>query len=204
MSKYTPPLNTTGIYRVRAPFVVDVTQMYTCVAIRSLVDIRDQGLDPVALYYEPVGLNEVEYTADLAENANVITLKSSTMPTVYIPDTYFTGYPLLDRVPYNHIILSVSLSLVRESLDLSFLQEQISNVVSDVIGVIPEVLIHVAPTTGVITPEQDVVIEAGRQAAITMRTSDYAQRLELQRENIRLREQNQMLLDWVTEHGGIS
>lgn len=197
MAKFTPPKGSTGRFTVKAPFTIVPDALYTCIAVRSLTDITDLGGDPVALYYDAVGLTDTEYQADVAAGANIITLKSDTAPTLYLPDTWITSYPLLEGVPYNHVVLSVSLGLLRQDTPLGLLQEQIANNASDVIGIVPTVLVHVAPTTGVIDRQQSAELEIARQAAIVQRDSDYAKLTKAQREIERLHEQIQQLQDYI-------
>lgn len=201
MAKFTPPYKSTGRFTVRDPFTIDDKSEYRCDSIRSLDEILALGLDPMQLYYAPLQLGDTEYQSDYAEGASIITLTSVTAPTLYIPDTYITSYPLLQGVPYRHAILSMSLGMVEESLDLSFLVEQLQNVGSDVIGITPEVKIHIGATTGIVDQPQHEALEQVRQAAIKVRDSDYVQKLELQRQNVLLHETINALQQFIRDKG---
>lgn len=177
MAKLTPPLKTRGIYTLRAPFPDLSGQIYQCVAIRSFKDYLDLGESALELVYTPAGLSEVEFQADAAEGANIVTLASATGPTVLVPDTYITKYPDLEYVNYSTIIISASLGPLPDELSLELLQEQVGGVISDVIGVTPVVKIHTAGSTGVITLAEHELLEQARQAAVENRISDRARYL---------------------------
>lgn len=174
MTHVIPPLNAKGLFTVRAPFVVSKSSEYTVSAIRSFEEIRAQGLNPLELIYVPVGLTEAEYQADVADNAAIVTLTSKTQKPLYIPDTYIEGLPVTTSVPYSWLIASVSLGPFPDSYDTALLVEKVSGVVSDFIGVVPEVTIGRAPTTDVVTPEQHEKLTQTRQSYVKMRETDRA------------------------------
>ncbi len=185
----TPPLHTKGRYVVKEPFVTNPSVLYTCAAIRTFRDIRERGFDPFVEFYQPVGLTQTQFNEDEDLGASIITLVSDTEPTLYIPTSFILSYPNQHFVPYNHVVLSVSLGLVPDYVDYNFLQDQISSVVSDVIGVESEVKLHIAPTREYLSPEEHEVLETARLSAVQLRTTDHARVLELEGKNQKLLEQ---------------
>lgn len=180
MPNKTPPLNAAGVYTLIAPWATTENTTYTCIAIRSYQDLLQHGVDIVSTYYTPNGLGVTQYQADLAAGANLITLVSANQPTIYVPDTYIQAYPDLSNVAYSNVILSCQLGPLPDTLDLSYLMQQLAALVSDTIGIEPTVNMHVSPSTQVVTATQAASMETARQAAITNRTTDRAQVLELQ------------------------
>lgn len=176
----TPLLHAKGVYEVATPWVIPAGTIYECIAIRSFRDLEKLGEDVFDAYYNTHNLSTERYQQDRIQNANIITLASSTHPTIYIPDTFITKFPDLNNVAYKLVVLSVDLGPLPDGLDLTFLQDQIQGVVSNVTGVIPTVQVHAAPSTGVITEAKHQALEAARQAAVETRTTDYA---ELQQAN---------------------
>lgn len=201
MARLTPPLGTKGRYVVNAPFVTDPTTLYTCAAVRSFRDIRERGFDPFTEFYEPAGLTQEQYTADVEAGAAIITLTSDTQPVIYIPDTYILSYPNLEYVPYNHVILSLSLGMVPDYLDFSFLKDQVAAVCSDVIGVESNVNLHIAPTTDVVTSDQHDILETARLQAIALRDTDRALYLAEAQKNAALLEQIATLEQIIKNNG---
>lgn len=201
MARMTPPLLTKGRYTLIDPFVAEGTVLYTCTALRTFPECEIAGEDVLNDVYIRKGLTEREYTRDLAANALLVTLMSDTQAPIFVPDTYIESYPSLSDVTYNHVVLTASLGSVPDFLNFEFLKAQMRAVVSDVIGVEPDVQIARAISTGVVTPEQHEVMEVGRLAAIKLRTTDRAKTLELQNKCIRLEEQNQILMQLLQDHG---
>jgi hypothetical protein len=146
-------------------------------------------------------LTEREYNRDLDAGALLVTLMSETQPPIFVPDTYIESYPNLSDVVYNHVVLTVSLGSVPDFLNFDFLKAQMAALVSDVIGVTPEVQLARAISSGIVTPEQHEAMEVGRQAAIKLRTTDRAKNVELQNKCTRLEEQNKILVELLQQHG---
>lgn len=200
MALKTPPLHAKGVYQVELPWTIAADTIYECIAIRDFNDYMEAGQSVFDLFYAPKGLVLADYQTDKALGANIITLDSPTHPTIHIPDTYITAYPDLGHVAYKNVVLSISLGAIPDGLSLLFLKDQIQGAVSDVIGVISaDVKEHVAPFTGVITPDQHAALETAREAAIVNRTTDRAKVIALTAEKILLQEKiaalEQIVLD---------
>lgn len=180
MAQKTPPLHARGVYQLKAPWSISSSVLYECIAIRSFQDFKDKGEDVFKLFYEPKALTREVYEADRLGGANIITLISGSLPVIHVPDTYIDSFPIQGNVAYKSVVLSVALGPLPNSTDLTFLKNQVSGVVSDVIGVTSEVKEHAVPNNDVITPDQATALETARQATISNRKSDYAKVLELQ------------------------
>lgn len=199
----TPPLLAKGIYQVKAPFSLQPGALYTCQAIRSFKDLSDAGVDVLASYYTPVGLDQAALTADQQAGANIITLMSDTAPTVHLPDSYISAYPNLGNVAYSNVVLALSLGPLPDALDLTFAKQQVAEAAASVVGVEVTVTALVAPSAGVVTQEQADSAETARQAAITNSTSDAAKLAQLQAQYNDLNTRYAALQTWVVAHGGL-
>ncbi len=197
----TPPLHAKGIYQLKAPWSISSTLLYECIAIRSFADFLEKGEDVFKTIYEPKGLSRAVYEADRAQGANIVTLVSGTQPVIHVPDTYIEAYPIQNTVAYKTVVLSVSLGPLPDTLDLSFLMSQVQGVVSDVIGVNSQVKLHVLPSPDVITESQHQALETARQAAITNRKTDRARVLELQAQVAAMTQKIQTLERIIVEKG---
>lgn len=201
MTLKTPPLHAKGLYTVTAPFSTAPNTLYECVAIRSFQELLQQGVDIFTQYYEPVGLDNTDYTNDLAAGANLITLLSDTAPALRLPDTYIAAYPDMTGVAYNQVILSLSLGPLPDYLDLTFAKQQIAAVASDTLGLEPQVNVYIAPSTGSMSQAEADAHEVSRQAAIKNRTTDHAQLLVLQAQLEQAQIQNKALIEVLQSHG---
>lgn len=202
MSRRTPPLFATGTWTVRHPFEVDTSTIYICKAIRSFDDLEARGIDPYETYYKPLGISREDYDKDVINLANVITLMSDTKPTVYIPDTYISSFPDVTTVPYSHIVLSMSLGAVAETVVLDDLLVKIEELVEASIGIEGKVRVHRAGTVAEGLSQVDHrVIESNRLAKISNNTTTYAKLLEAQGELERVQLQAAELEQIVIENG---
>jgi hypothetical protein len=162
--------------------------------MRYFTEMVSEGIDIYTTYYEPKGLTQQDYTDDLNAGAVMCILYSSAGSVITVPDTFIQSYPGIGMANWGQIILSADIGPIRLDLDLSFLKEQVGNIISDTIGVVPTVYIDQLGSTTVISSTDAAAIEAARVAAITNRTSTYAQNLKLTKENADLRLQIQALL----------
>lgn len=201
MALNVPPIGTRGIYSLKAPFATVPNTLYTCAAIRYFKDIQNQGIDVFKRYYEPYEIPQTQFQKDLTAGVVLVSLTSDTENPIYVPSSYITAFPNLNTVNYHHVVISLSLGALPEHLDLTFLKDQVSGVVSDTIGVTPTVYENLAATTNTITPEEHDAITIAREAAIANRTTDYARVLELQQQKASLEQRLQILEDLAIENG---
>lgn len=178
----TPSLNSTGLFTAIAPFTIPGDTLYTCKAINSYPALVNAGVNVYAVYYQANGLTLTQYQADYNAGANIVTLMSQTAATVMLPDTYIGSVPNSGNVAYVEFLAVLNLGPLPQSTSMAFLQQQLADVASNVIGVSPTVQIFTLPTTDVMSQEQSAIAEAARQAAITNRTTDYAALLALRQQ----------------------
>lgn len=184
MSLNVPPIGTRGLYSLKAPFTTVPNQLYECGAIRFFKDVENQGIDVFKKYYEPWDLSQSDYTRDRSAGVVMVTLISDSQAPIYVPSSYILAFPGLTSVRYHYVVLSASLGALPESLDLTFVKNQVAEAIAETVGVMPQVFENVAEATGVVTPEQHDALEAARQAAVTNRTTDRALYLEEKQKRI--------------------
>lgn len=198
----TPPLHARGVYKLKTPWASPTDHVYECIAIRSFRDFIERGDDVFKRFYHPKQISEDDYKADLALGANIITLESETMAVIHVPDTYIEAFPDVTGVAYKRIALSILLGPMPDVLDLSNLKASLAETASDTTGVEAFVQEHVVPFSGVISQEQHEIMETRRQAAVTDRTTPYAEVLRLQGIIDDLTQKNQALTQWIIDNGG--
>ncbi|UKS72003.1 hypothetical protein MOA67_gp137 [Klebsiella phage KpLz-2_45] len=193
-TRNTPALGLKGKWSLIQPWTASQSLIYQCTAIRFFTEMVAEGIDIFNVYYSPKGLTESDYNADLSAGAAMCVLYSSSGSVITVPDTYIETFPGIGMSNWGQVILSASLGPMRLDLDYSFLKEQMGNLISDTIGVVPEIYVDQLATIEAISTEEADAIEAARLSAITNRTSTYAQNLALQKENAELRIKIQALL----------
>lgn len=190
MSSSLPPIGTKGKYVLKDPFatLIDPAISYTCGAIRRFKDIVNQGGVVQDQYYTLYGLSKDVYDRDVKNDEAIVTLLSDSTAPIYVPSSYIASFPSGDTVPYHRMVLSLDMGLIPDALDLTFLKSNLSNVVSDTVGVSVTINEHAAPYTETMTVAKDLELSSARDAKIKSRTTDYAQLLQLQTENARLKQ----------------
>lgn len=169
-----PEIGAKGIYGVLPPFdtKVKATTEYTCMAVRSIIDIEAQAEDAFTLYYKPLGLTETKYSEDKKAGICIVSLQAGRGNWVYVPTNYIKTYPGSNGVRYTGVLLGAALGAIPDTLDLSILNTSISNVVYDTIGIRPVIKTVVVTPPALILNEDHEVLEAARVANITTRKSD--------------------------------
>lgn len=183
MASVIPPPGTKGRWALKNPFVTKPGMLYSLGAIRSFIDIENNGVNVFETYYGPFSIDKSVSVKDRRDGVMILTLLSDTEGPIYVPSSYVVDYPRLDSVAYHHVVMSASLGALPVTVPLDFLVTQIAKVCSDTIGVTPTINIGVVPLLSVVTPEEHETNEAKREAAISNRTTDYARLAEEQQKN---------------------
>ena len=197
----TPPIMARGRYQLRAPFEAPPTKIFICYAIRTFKDLYELGEDVYEKYYLPLGLSRTDFQADNDNSVAIITLISDDNQIIYVPDSYILSFPDMGEVKYHRVVLSVDFGVLPEYLDFDHTKEQVGNVASDVIGKMPTVEIHVAPSSGVITPDEHETLESSRLFNVQNQTTDRAKYLQQLRLNDDLIQRLQTLEQIVIDNG---
>ena len=172
-----PAIGSKGVYNLKAPFnsLVVANTPYTCVAIRTLNDIISGGVDPFATYYQPNGVTQDLYNSDLISGVSIISLQSGAGAWVYVPSSYILNYPATNGVPYTATALAVSLGTVPNSLNITSLMGEITDLVYSLTGVFASVKPIALSLPQLIDPVTSETLEAIRTNRITVSMSTSAQ-----------------------------
>lgn len=191
MAYYVPPLNIAGKWSLKAPFTASVVPnlIYTCISVRTFSDLESSGVDVLEDLYIPRTLTNDDYLSDKRNGAVIVTLEATTGNTISVPNSYINAAPDIGGVPYQSVILAISLSLLPESADLSNIKAKIETDVKDLIGVDSEVKEIIAGGRMALTKEQAALAESSRQQNIATSTTDYARYLEFKTKYERSQEQ---------------
>lgn len=181
--RITPVINCKGLFEVEKPFRLNPKKVYEVVAIREFADLWVEHVDVKELYYLRNGLSEDIYNRDVKLGAAIITLKGED-GIFYIPDTYIVKFPELGIADYHHAILSISLGAVPRRLNLDGVKAEIAQVVSKLLGVTPEVRVHVGETKDAITRQQAAKLEQIRLGNISVDNSHALKNRRLERERV--------------------
>jgi hypothetical protein len=172
--KLTPTLYSKGIFQLKNPYIASPTNIYTCVAIRSFGDIYESGIDVYTEYYKPLDIDVSTFNIDKNNDVAIITIVSEDDEFIYVPNSFILAMPDMSSINYHHLVVSIDFGAIPEYLDTDYLEDELADVAGKVVGKLPNVITHIAETTGIITPEQHQVLEANRLAAIELKVTAYA------------------------------
>lgn len=195
----TPPLLARGIYQLKEPWNAPGSKVYICYAIRSFKDLYELGSDVYTEFYEPKGLSRSVFEEDRDQQAAIITLIADDNSIIYVPDTYILSFPDMGEVVYQRVVVSVDFGILPDYLSFEHMLEELANTGSQVIGKLPETSLHVAKSSGAVTPDEHQTLESSRLANIEAQDTDrakYLQQLRLNEDLIqRIRSLEQIVID---------
>ncbi len=202
-SRKTPGIYARGAYTLSSPFTIDTTKEYVCIAIRSFDEMAQQGVKVFETIYQPKNISQADYNAHKLQGVAIVALAPTdpTLPIVYVPDNYIASFPNMGTIPYSNLVISLKLGAMADYIGVDSLITQLQNVVSNVIGVTCEVAVHKLPSADAVTPDQHAAIEASREAAITLRTTDYVRNIELVNQATELNTKISMLEQILIDNG---
>ena len=144
VSRITPTIGSKGRYTLSLPWTANAAKLYECEAIRSFDDIYELGVDVYQEYYVPMGLvdntvvggNLFLFKEQRDAKVCIITLRSTDDGEyIYVPDSYISNSPVSSVKPYSHIVLSVDCGALPDSLDLSALKSDLSDLAKGYLGI---------------------------------------------------------------------
>lgn len=192
----TPPIGSSGIFDLKSPYVASQSTVYKVEAHRTFTEMLSNDLDPVELVYTPVGLTEEDFKVDAGtKDVLIVVLVSVTGDRILVPNRYIVNYPNSAVIPHAWMVATVSLGVLPVDFDFQRVKEAIAVTVSDYIGVEPNVFIAAKKTQDVVTDDRAAELAAMREAAIKYRSTERADKLQLEIDNLRLKDQvNQLIL----------
>lgn len=114
-----------GTFTVDAAFspYINAKEIYTVLGNRLLLEMM--ALDPYKLIYEPAGLTEADFKADLQGDVPIIVLMNAGGKKIYVPLDRITQGPLVEGIIYQERSLTINLGALP-------ITENIDDVVADI------------------------------------------------------------------------
>lgn len=195
----TPPVGTTGLYRLLEPFegALVTGTTYTCMAVRSLSELINAGLDPYEEYYLPNEIERVVYEEHVLLDTSIVSLRSSALHWVFVPNAYIHSYPSQNGVKYTAVVLGISLGSIPDHMELAAVKLSIQDIVRDTIGVHSDVQVVVVSETVLLSEADHTAATAARQAAISSSLTDRARIVQMSAVNLALRNQVNVLESYI-------
>lgn len=186
--QFLPSLGMTGLYKLKVPYnaLILATTQYTCTGVKSLAGAIAANEDPFTTIYSANGATQADFDADLASGAYIITITSGAGDIVEFPSTALVSVPDTDGVIYRNIVMSISLSALSDETDTTVLEQQVSDLVLNSIGVKSSIYLTQVGAVTVLSRAQSDAIESARLANIATPASALYQNDILTAENAAL------------------
>lgn len=181
MSLVIPTIGARGFYNLAAPFnsKFSANEAYTCQAIRRIGDYLAMNEDPYTTVYLDNGLTQTDFDNDQQENMYIVSLQSDKGQWLYVPARYIMSYPIMNGIPYQSMMLGVGLGAIPADMDLSALQNLISDVVFDNLGIRPQISPVVLSKQTLVSRTNHDQIQTSRLALASQKKSFYSRYREM-------------------------
>lgn len=186
--KYVPSLGMTGLFELRAPYnaLINPAARYTCEAIESLANAVSSGGDPLNAVYLASLDSESNYLLDLKNGAYLVTISTGIGNQIIFPSSALLSVPNGEGVTYRNTVLCTALSAVHDTMDLTALQQRISDMVYASLGVSSTTLITTVGAPTMLSTEQHEAVMASREAMVSRKDSELHKNAYLQIDNAKL------------------
>lgn len=171
----TPPINALGQYVVRPPFNIPAGAIYKCEAINGFEALEKDGVNVFSKFYTPFGISQDIFNTDRINGIDIVTLISSTHPTVILPSSFIVSFPNITAIPYNNVFLVMDLGILPDKTELRAGIDYCKEVIEDFHGVTPTVQVVAHPIAGLIDSSQHEALVNARIAKMKERDTVYKQ-----------------------------
>lgn len=176
MEKVIPSTGMKGYFELEAPFNrYNINKVIcTCRAVRNINEYDREVRSLFNSVYAQHGLSEQIFNQDRRDNQYILSLQSEFGQWVIVPTSYVKRFPEVNGVAYHNLMLGVNLGSVPTEQELSILQERISNVVFDTLGVRPNIRSVQLSKSIIVSREFHQEVQTARQSRAEIQLSDSA------------------------------
>lgn len=156
MTYIIPPINTKGAFIFHPPYADDTNinkKEYEVIEIRKIKALHDDGLDPLNSIYIKAGLTKEDFIEDLNTDVPIVTLSADGDQYLYIPADRIKETPAIIGHTATERLVTLSLGLVPDDINLEMLYENIAVMVNDTISVKPDLTEHPGGPTVLMSDE---------------------------------------------------
>lgn len=156
MTYIIPPINTKGVFIFHPPYADDTNinkKEYEVIEIRKIKALHDDGLDPLNSIYLKAGLTKEDFIEDLNTDVPIVTLSADGDQYLYIPADRIKETPAIIGHTATERLVTLSLGLIPDDINLEMLYENIAIMVNDTISVKPDLTEHPGGPTVLMSDE---------------------------------------------------
>ena len=169
-----PAVNSTCAYQFTTAFA-SLNGIYTLEEILSYNEAIATGVDFVVSLYTPAGLPATQFTIDASNYVNDAVLylvpANSSGNAIYAPASVLSMVPDPMVGCYNNIAIGVSLGLFADQTQLTWIMNELNNIIGSVIGVTaPVVKLYSLGTQYMRVVDYDALVALRADAQTTYKT----------------------------------
>lgn len=156
MTYIIPPINTKGVFIFHPPYADDTNinkKEYEVIEIRKIKALHDDGLDPLNSIYIKAGLTKEDFIEDLNNDVPIVTLSADGDQYLYIPADRIKEMPAIIGHTATERLVTLSLGLMPDDINLEMLYENIAIMVNDTISIKPDLTEHPGGPTVLMSDE---------------------------------------------------
>jgi hypothetical protein len=175
-----PTVGSSGFFELSAPFDTKLLpgERYTCQAVRKISDYISNNEDVFATVYEANGLSSNEYDEDVVNDTFIISLQAAIGHWLYVPVRWVATFAITNGIPYRALVISAALPPLPATRDLSFLEQDIRNLIKDALGVDSITKLTETTRVSLISKEQHDLTQAARDLEASGRVTDRSRYME--------------------------
>jgi hypothetical protein len=168
----SPLIGAIGLWTLTSPYTIQYIN-YTVTKLNLITSLVANGVDVYNSYYVPAGISKDVYQNDFNSNQSIVTLESENGPTVNVPSSFISLAPVEPAVPYSHVVISVDLGDLPDSVVLDNLLNDLKTTADGNIGVSSICNIHTLVSSRMYSHSDSILAEEERIATQSSYQSFY-------------------------------
>lgn len=163
ITRYLPEPGTKGFFELASPYNTSPGEQLTCKAIRKISELFAASVDVYTAYYKD-RVDDVVFHEDVEADSEIVSLMGDSGDFINVPSRFILKYPDMNGEPYRGMGLAIRLPAFPVKQDISFLLPQLTDLVSNALGVHAEANIVVTSRTLLVSDQEHLVTQSSRRA----------------------------------------
>jgi len=199
-----PPVGASGVFTVKTPLdtIIKNDIEYKVTSIRTITDMIADEIDVKQYVYSDQSLIASEYENDLDNNELIVTLQAPDGSYYYIPANKFISIPDVTGVRFSQSTIAINLGFIPEDLDVSYMFNDIADLVKSMFGVLPSVEEIKTSQTVFYTDDEMTTFNQTRETAITNNETCISKLIKINDVLTQMKNKEKILVERLENLGG--
>jgi len=197
MNYIVPPVNLKGLFKFANPLdkILKSNIQYTVTAVRSIGEMLKEDIDVKLIIFDYYGLSDDDYNYVLDNDIPIIVLQDEADNIYYVPANYLLNVPDITGEIYIGKAIIINLGYLPKKLDLTYLVNDLKEIIKSTVGVEPEVLEEETSGEFIVGYKKHDDQERKRKEIITNNETCYGRLFKLQELYGNCKDKLQLLID---------